>query len=331
VEWRPIPVSDDTGHYSEVVGVAEWTDGLMAFGRDSRTAGGIWLSEDGISWQAAVVPDSPAGTVVFVADVIRIGDRYLAFGTLANPEGSGPMGTVLWGSEDGRVWAELSPDIPGGLLAASGQTILVSAPRDLPSTDDMYVSRDGGSSWSTVQRPDPWHFGAATVHDGSYLLGGGLVTTSVYESTAAIWTSGDGAAWGSRVDLEGKLITGFATLPDGTLVAVGASEVSPGDVGPVWTSTDGVIWVPVSQIGTCCVNSLAATPDGIVGVGYDAAASGAPSGLVATTRDGRSWFLTRGLGGTHFDVVYSDRFGIVITGRDPDGKPAVMVGWPIEP
>jgi hypothetical protein len=331
VEWHPIPVADATGVYSEVVGVAEWTDGLFAYGRDDRTHGGIWLSEDGVSWQAAAVPDSPAGTVVFVSDVVRRGDGFLAFGTLANPEGSGPMGTVLWGSEDGRVWHELSPGVQGGLLAVSGQTILLRSLSDIPSVDDMYISRDGGSSWSGVLRPDPWHIGMAIVHQGGFLLGGGLVTTSVYESTAAIWASSNGVDWGSRVDLDGKIITGFATLPNGTLVALGASDLSPDDVGPVWTSTDGVVWTPVSEIGTCCINALASTPQGIVGVGYDTDASGGPSGLVASTRDGRSWSVTRGIRGTQFDVTYSERFGIVISGRDPDGRPAVIVGWPFEP
>lgn len=329
--WRAIPVSDESGVYSGIVGAADWTDGLIAYGRDDKTHGGIWFSEDGTEWQAAAVPDSPPGTVVLVADVVRVGGRYLAFGTLANPEGSGPMGAVLWASNDGRSWAEISHEVPGGLVAVNGETILLRSLHDLPGVDDMHISRDGGSSWSAVTRPDPWHIGSAIVYQGGYLLGGGLVTTSVYEPTAAIWTSGNGTDWGSRVDLEGKLVTGFATLPDGTLVAVGASEVSPGDVGPVWTSTDGRSWTLTSRIGKCCVNGLASTPQGIVGVGYDTTASNGPLGLVATTSDGESWSVTRELSGTHLGVTYSKRFGIVISGMDPDGRPAVFAGWPFAP
>jgi hypothetical protein len=181
-----------------------------------------------------------------------------------------------------------------------------------------------------VSRPDPWAIRAWITHNGRYLLGGGLVTTSVFESTAAIWTSGDGADWGSRVDLEGALIEDFATLPNGTLIAWGASEISPDDVGPVWSSVDGVIWTPISQIGQCCVEELVSTPDGVVGVGWDAGGTSGDAGLVATSRDGRSWSLTRGLRGTQLGVVYTARFGIVITGRDPDGRPAVIIGWPFE-
>ena len=323
-------MSDGTGSYSGVVGVAEWTDGLMVYGRDDRTTGGIWLSEDGVSWQAATVPDSPAGLVVFVTGVVRVEDQYLAFGTTGNPEGSGPVGAVLWGSDDGRVWTELSADIPGGLLAVNGQTILVGSLWDVfPTVGDVYESHDGGSTWSSVPRPGPWHLGPAIVHHGGYLLGGGVVTTSTHDSTAAIWSSRDGVEWGSRVDLEGRVISAFASLPDGTLVALGLGQ-SPTDAGPVWTSSDGVAWSLASEIGTCCISNLASTPDGIVGVGFDAPASGDP-GLVATTRDARSWSLTRGIEGDYQGVVYIERFGIVISGRDPAGRPAVIVGWPFGP
>lgn len=183
---------------------------------------------------------------------------------------------------------------------------------------------------SRRQRPDPWHFGGeGIVHDGQLLVPGGVVGSGVYDSTAAIWRSADGVNW-VRTDLDGSFVARMTQLPDGTLVAVASTPDARDDTGRVWTSTNGIDWQVASDIGRCCLQSFATTPQGIVGVGWPVTTSDVgDQALVATSADGLGWSVST-IQGSLQDVIVSTHFGVVMVGSDPQGRPGLIIGWPIE-
>lgn len=314
--WTPVGIGE-SGDTVAVNGVAEWTDGLMAYGRSATEAGGIWLSTDGQDWTPAEVPDSPPDTAVFVNGIVRSGDGYVAVGTLGHPQGSGPMGSVIWLSPDGRTWAESegSPSVrnaPLSRLASSGDTVVAGG------LASVWVSTDAGSTWTEVPAPgsDGWNISDIVVHDGRFVATG-FIGSAFGPQAAAIWTSTDGATW-TQVNLEGENTASAAALPDGRLLVVGETN----DAVVAWISDDGETWEPIAVDGLCCIIDLAATPTGVVGVGYGV---DAPSGVTLSTTDGTTW-SSDAVDAALQNVIYSERFGLVGGGTDADDQPAVIFG-----
>lgn len=314
--WTAVGIGE-SGDSVAVNGVAEWEDGLMAFGRSATEAGAIWLSTDGQSWTPAEVPDSPPGTAVFVNGIVRSGDRYVAVGTLGHPEGSGPMGSVIWLSPDGRTWTESegSPtvrNVPLSGLASMGNTIVTDG------LASIWRSDDAGTSWVEVTPPDAegWNFRRVAVLDGRFVAPG-FIGSPLEPQEAAVWTSVDGASW-TRTVLDGELATSVAPLPDGRLLMVGEAE------GAVraWISSDGDAWEPMTVEADCCIVNLAATPTGVVGVGFGPT----PGGVTLATTDAETWSSQTDVLGALYGVIYTERFGIVAGGADADNDAAVIFG-----
>lgn len=315
--WTAVRVAEP-GPYVAVNGVAGWTDGLMAYGRSDTTAGAIWLSSDGETWTSAEVPESPPGTAVYVNDVTRAGDRYVAVGTLAHPEGSGPMGAVIWTSPDGRTWTEAEGSAafrnsPLAPIASSGDSVVAGG------LASLWRSADAGSSWTEVTAPGAggWNISGIGVHDGRFVATG-FVGSAYGPQAAAIWTSeDDGATW-TQTDLDGDSSTSVAALPDGRLLAVGEGA----NAVLAWISDDGRTWEPIPVEATCCIVDLAATPSGIIGVGFGPS----PGGVTLSTRDGTTWSSQAGVERELDNVIYTDRFGIVAGGANTEGEPAAIFG-----
>jgi hypothetical protein len=313
--WTAMPIGVG-GQYASVNGVAEWENGLLAFGRSETERGGIWLSEDGATWTAAEVPDSPPGTAVHVVEIVRSASQYVALGVLGHPEGSGPMGSVLWVSADGRAWSEPASAEPMrnaylGPLVADGETVIAGG-------QSVWQSTDGGSTWAEVVQAgaENWAMNDLRVFDGRFVAAGLVGSGFGVPSETAMWSSTDGENW-ERIALDGDAATSMAPLPDGRLLAIGEGD----NALLAWVSPDGVAWEPIAIEGRCCITDLAATPTGVVGVGFGPS----PGAVSVSTTDATSW-SSEEIPLEINAIVFTERFGLVGGGLDAARIPAVILG-----
>lgn len=313
--WTATPIG--VTNPANLNAVAAWGDGLMLLGRSESTLGGVWLSEDARTWTAADVPDSPEGTAVFMTAALEIPTGYVAVGTLGHPEGSGPMGSVLWTSPDGRTWSEPESasgvrDRLIGVVAASGDTVVVAG-------NAVWRSTDGGATWSEVVRPaaEGWMFTDLTVHQNLFVGTGYLGDAIVGGTGAVIWTSRDGADW-NRLELGGDSAISVAPLPDGRLLAVGEGE----NQVLAWVSDDGATWEAIPIDAPCCITDLATTPTGVVGIGFGPQ----PGAVSVATTDARSWTQETDIAASILDLIHHSRFGLVGAGADADNVPSLILG-----
>ncbi|HEY7523814.1 MAG TPA: hypothetical protein VH720_09200, partial [Candidatus Limnocylindrales bacterium] len=154
-----------------------------------------------------------------------------------------------------------------------------------------------GSSWEPAADDPGFADGEVTailaVPTGYLALG--RLGTGQRSTGSAAWRSSDGRAW-ERIDdpaLAGGLANALATLPDGTLVAVGSDLDEREAVA--WTSADGTRWERAPSEASRLhegekirMTDVVATTDGLVGVGnYVGVQYGTAS--TWTTHDGRRW------------------------------------------
>lgn len=327
--WVPLPIEDEDRDHASLNGVMEWNGTLVAVGRADLSRGAVWWSDDGSTWRAASVPDSPPDRAVHLQTPFGVGDRLLAIGITAHPMGSGPIGSVIWTSTDGVTWADTAASAqlqsaPLGRVGVIGQRIVMAEGHETPTGSAFWVSDDGGSSWQRVEiEPgNGWWVHGGLVHDGRFVAVGTLSEGGANEESAAIWTSTDGRVW-DRSDLGPGRALRIAEFGDGTLLVIGSSEEDP--MG--WTSADGREWHRSEIDLACCGSDFAVTPSGFVTV--QGADDGSES-AVSTSSDGLNWSVAGPYAGGMRDVAWTETFGVVIHGLDPQGRPAVIVGWESE-
>jgi len=161
--WTAVVVAEDNP-YATVVDVYDAGDILVAFGQADRDLLGVWLSTDGSSWTAAdsspVPPDGYGGRIV---DVLHpSGGGLLALAELGLPEGSEPLGTAMYASQDGNEWRPVG-DVPAGVrlaaLATDGDLLFAGG------SSGIWYSDDSGATW--LQSADAEALGGQVVDIGS--------------------------------------------------------------------------------------------------------------------------------------------------------------------
>lgn len=327
--WVSLPIEDEDRDHASLNGVMEWNGRLVAVGRADLSRGAVWWSDDGSTWQEASVPDSPPERAVHLQTPFAIDDRLLAIGILAHPMGSGPIGSVIWTSTDGVTWTDTAASAqvqsaPLGHVGVIGQRIVMAEGHETPAGSAFWVSDDGGTSWQRVEiEPGKgWRVHDGLVHDGRFVAVGTVYEGGANGEAAAIWTSTDGRTW-DRSDLGPGRALRIAEFEDGTLHAIGDSEEGP--MG--WTSADGREWHRSEINLACCGTNFAVTPAGFVTV---QGAEDASESAVSTSSDGLTWSVAGPYAGGMRDVTWTETFGVVIHGLDPQGRPAVIVGWESE-
>jgi hypothetical protein len=326
--WIPLPDGGDDG-LASVYGVTEWNGRLVATGSDGHARGAIWVSNDGIVWQSATVPDPPPDLGVSLGAPFVVGDRLMVFGTTFYPAGSGPVGSVAWTSTDGMAWTDTDASAqlgssPLGLVGIRGQTIVAAEGHETPSGSAFWVSDDGGASWqrSAIDPDDGWWAIHGLAHGDGFVAVGTVFESFVDEPTATVWTSEDGLSW-QRTALGPGRVNRIVEMGDGTLLVVGDDGEAP--MG--WTSTDGRTWSRSDIDLGCCGNEFTVTPSGFVAV--QGADDGSGS-VVYSSSDGLNWSVAGPLAGEMRRVAWTETFGVVISGLDTEGRPAVVVGWGTE-
>jgi hypothetical protein len=327
--WVPLPMEEGDTQFRGVGGVVEWNGTLLAVGGAGSPDGAIWISGDGSTWERATIPAAPPGMGVSLQAPFAVGDRLFVFGTTFNPAGSGPIGSVLWTSADGMTWIDTPASAqfdaaPLGVIGVRGQMIVAAENHELPSGSAFWISQDAGVTWerSTFDLEGAWAT-HGLVHDGAFIAVGSEYEASSSDSTATTWTSTDGLAW-TQVDLGPGYASRIAELPDRTLLVIGGIAGQSEVTALGWASDDGREWM-LSEIDlACCGTEFAVTPSGLIVVHGATDGSGS---AVSTSSDGLNWSVAGPLAGEMRGVAWSETFGVIIWGVDPEGRPAVIVDW----
>jgi hypothetical protein len=206
------------------------------------------VSADGVTWDRASIAGAGKGRHMFL--VTPTSDGFVALGYARKLDGAKTSRILAWYSSDGTEWERASvqrpalrgfdafpqglADGPAGQLALgrfSGQDI---------AGQRLWRSADG-QAWAPTPLPDVeganWYTVVA-VPDGYVLLGeSGPPSGDLSEWKASNWISTDGVTW---EELEGLPSRALAAAPDGTVVAIGGTDV--------WRSSDLVTWEQVWSV-----------------------------------------------------------------------------------
>ena len=256
-DWRRVPHDEsvfrsDGGHTFEMNAVTAWDGGLVAVGRDWRSAA-VWSSDDGEHWQRVPHDESVfggEGSVQAMSDVTVWEGGLVAVGL----EGDGEHYTsaAVWTSVDGEHWVRVPHDefVFGGdfggwmtdVTAWEGGVVAVGQVfGDNNKLATVWTSVDG-EHWVRVPHDEFVFGGDFEYDDRAYEVRltdvtaweGGLVAVGFEGSSgsnpdgdAAVWASVDGEHW-QRVPHDESVFGGEGfrfmadvTAWDGGLVAVG--------------------------------------------------------------------------------------------------------------
>ena len=281
--------------------------GLVAVGdRYEREDAGVWISSDGVTWEAIVsdafggVPDDDGvdGEQV-MEDVAAVPDLIVAVGTDELQE-TRDVDAAVWISPDGREWEKVEDEDLGGggfqgLYAVTHWQGTFYAGGEYRAGESGVLRpglwrSDDGREWERVEHPLFLSFGATITSlaaRGAALVAGGF--DDQHENRPVIWITSDGESWDAvRAGEEGATVVGGIAEPewDGAyslfLSTVGASPdgwVAMGSIGDpssgvVWTSQDGLNWDLAAVLddydrpgADVFLGSVASTPNGLVAVG----------------------------------------------------------------
>ena len=240
--------------------VIAWKGELLAYGcagcgmESGPTTG--WSSSDGVTW-TRFTPTLPAGSEV-VGIVTPSADALWGTGGPAMQSGDPnlPQQPPRLTSLDGRTWT-VSPlpvlgwerlhPLPGGLYL----TVTAPAADSIPTpawvsrTTALYRSTDL-VSWVQLVADQPVGHEIIAVGDTLIMVGstGDRCDSLDGRCVAAAWRSMDGGSTWQSAAVTGappagvtrSAMTAVATLPDGTLVAVGTELADSSSSGAVWIS-----------------------------------------------------------------------------------------------
>jgi len=343
LNWRPVDATAvfDGGLVSPNLAVLGGS--LVAVARRGSLLH-AWVSADeGLHWVEA--PGQAAFQGGTVADVVAVGSRLIAVGSV-----DGPDDTLLpasWTTADGLSWKRtLAPGGPGAMTAvgARGDTFVAVG----------RAGEDGGEPASWISRDgDRWTLaaGAWTPEGGTVAVlapgGPGWVAGGADDLTPMIWTSADGVTWAEVADpsafqVEGiesygqGAITGLATVPGG-FVAVGTVAVGGPMVesrGAVFTSPDGLAWTRLADDDRIAAEWPAAVATSGAGVAFVGAGRMGEGGAWVSS-DGTRWTAADGLDmtGAGSDVrlgfwdVVGEGDGFAALGTR-DGRPTLWFAVP---
>ncbi len=254
-----------------------------------------------------------------ITSVVPGGDGLVAIGT------DGAFGTILWTSEDGSTWRDITPEgfasvgiasvieFDGGLIGVGrGNTI------DVDTQLAAVYRSDDGVTWHMVDAGDEMLgqlIDVVATDDGLFAVGG-----VPGADAAGIWRSTDGDTWErTGGDFDHAFMWSIAEGGPG-LVAVGWRRNPDPDLA-VWTSADGIDW------------ALAPDPEGFEGnegtdvINFDGRLAMVGGSL--TTGQGGAWFsddgiawelaeVSGGIGNGYARTITRTPAGLVATGTAGD-------------
>ena len=241
------------------------------------------------------------GRYVAVGVAFHIMDNFVVFGSDT---------TLIFISDDGRNWRDVSPRLPGSLSAVTfGEDRFVAVgyvpPEGGPREGDPVVLTSfDGETWT--EAPDP-----PDLRWGSIAFGNGVFVATGFKSITALnhtLVSDDGVTWDEGVVTE--IRSTEITFGNGVFVLWGESNRGIG------VSTDGENWEIVGVESVDRVSDIAYLDDRFIGTGDYGCCFGASTVYTLESEDGRTWnvrdqalgalFFSHSFGGGRF-VATRDR------------------------
>lgn len=240
-----------------------------------------------VTWEPGTVPAAPGGSAI-TSMVATADGRLVAIGF------DGGFGTVLWTSDDGRTWTDVTPTefASYGLvsLARLGDRLVAVGRGDTINVEANVAAvllSDDGLNWRPADTRILGQLIDVMVTDDGLLAVGGVPMGD----SAGIWRSSDGESW-ERLgpDFEHAFLWSIVEGGPG-LVAAGWRRNPEPDLA-VWTSTDGAEWtLAPDPEGSASfeAHDLVALPGGtlvMTGSAFDGS-----GGRIWTSPDGVAWEL----------------------------------------
>jgi len=238
VSWTP---RDTAGEL--VFGGRMWIFG----GYTPHLARDVWSSVDGVEWNCEGEIPTEIGIDIPVAFVLG-GKMWVS-----------DLDGVLFCSEDGKSWSEVTPAAPwkgrrsaGGVVFQDRVWVMGGASTQGELFNDVWSSTDG-IQWRQELRHAPWCgrmiHAAPLVLDGKlWLLGGGVARGNYHPFIAwnDVWSSADGRNWERVLDRAPwpARIWGSAVVYRDRMWLLGGFRSEPAweNLGDIWFSRDGIVW-----------------------------------------------------------------------------------------
>jgi photosystem II stability/assembly factor-like uncharacterized protein len=201
----------------------------FAYGRSSLFV----TSDGGVTWRADPLPPDTRQIAAFATGTV---DDYVMVSScsLRTPPYRCPTPTTLWRAPvAGGVWTAVDVTLPvaySGIVRVFADTVYASAPNPFPQTDALFVSTDGGDTWSP--RPSP----CDPVRDQMLADIAPFSSTAVdllcvgdpgfSKSVKRVFQSTDAAATSTRLGTAGLygIQSALAVAPNGTLIVASSSD-----------------------------------------------------------------------------------------------------------
>jgi hypothetical protein len=249
--WRrqDVPTLSNGAEWERITTVLPTSGGFIAGGSVGPELGDrrarFWSSADGTSWEA--VPDDPAFAGAEVADILAVGNRFVAIGKLGT--GQRWTGSIAWVSDNGRRWRRIdSPELAGGIVAAVAPAPgggLVAVGSDLDEREALVWRSSDGSSWQAAPRESSRLYNGEKIRmTDATAVRGGLVAVGNYVGvqygTATSWVSTDGLSWQRAGDYpalgQGEMLA--VTRGGPGLVAVGSVGAPDNYIPTIWLTAE---------------------------------------------------------------------------------------------
>ena len=258
IPWARVPDLDGVFVGAAVSAIAPFAGGWVAAGSmqgGDESAGAMWQSSDGVTWERVAPPEEAA--TAFVHDVLAVDSRLYAAGTAQ-------LGAAVWVSDAGGPWQRALDGTGPPEAAFASVNAIVATPSGMVAVGQVAETQKAEPArvgvWTAAadgvwQRRDDPTFGDGV---GSWALndvaaaGGTIVAVGVADSLAATsdpvaWYSDDGGqTWGVAEVETGSEFEGFAGMAG--VAAGGPGFVAVGfeqdieNAAAVWTSVDGRRW-----------------------------------------------------------------------------------------
>lgn len=217
----------------EIQDVTDGPAGLVAVGIGWDSGHNVWVSGDGLSWEAHAVTE----VVGFVA-VEAGGPGYVAVGI---DDLSGNAG--IWLSGDGVSWERRGPELSDGESIfwefARGDDGLILA--NVALSSEVWFSEDG-ARWQVTLTAEDGVVMALTSYSGGYLAVGGLDDPDRGDPLRAVaWVSADGRSW-DQIEYDERLFDD-SLMVKATAFRDGAVIFGPADLTNAFGCGPCEVWL----------------------------------------------------------------------------------------
>ena len=186
-----------------------------------------WVSEDGVTWRRAALPDEVEEAEML--DVAADDHGFVAVGW--STYGSSLRGgSTVWTSTDGSEWSQVVLDDGGELFGIAAVPAGFLAVGTGPTSTPVAYASPDGSNWQQVPAV-PWEQAGLTD------IAAGATGITAIDDDHVSWFTEDLVTW-EQGEWMGEAHPADLTFHAGRFLAVGSLDGRPA----IWSSPDGLTW-----------------------------------------------------------------------------------------